>query len=165
MKKLVNKYFIMPLCIGVMCLAVQTATAQSNNIDMPTYIDGATLENFEVTSDKDVYYYSICVKPGTLKIIADLTSEYGGSKVYFSFLNSDFTQLAKNDFEGTQEGNRTVREFKFNKIQKLIIKATFINKTITGKFSFSGALDNACAAYHEELGKKLKVKKKKPKGK
>jgi hypothetical protein len=163
MKNCIKWIYKLPLLISVLCLAMQTANAQSNNIDMPTYIDGTTLENFEVTSDKDVYYYSICVKPGTLKITADLTSEYGGCRVYFTFLNSNYTQLAKDDFEGTQEGNRTVREFTFNKIQKLIIKATFINKTITGKFSFSGALDNACTAYHTQLGKKLGIKEKRTK--
>jgi hypothetical protein len=49
--------------------------------------------------------------------------------------------------------NRMVREFKFAKAQKLILKLTFISKTTNGKFAFSGAIDTDCKAWQQLINK------------
>lgn len=126
--------------IAVLLFGTQT-NAQSTDIDNPTHITSNTLEGMTNPDEKTAFYYSICVKPGTLKVTADLTSEYGGSMVYFHFLNDGFKEIATNDFKGEEHKNRTVREFRFAKAQRLILKLTFINLTTDSKFTFDGAIN------------------------
>jgi len=126
--------------------------AQSTDIDSPTMLSGNTIEGLSITDEKIALYYNICVKPGTLKVTADLTSEYGGSMVYFHFLNENFKEIAENDFRGEEHKNRSIKEFKFAKAQKLILKLTFINLTTDGKVTFDGAINTSgnCSSHTTE---------------
>lgn len=128
------------------------ATAQSTDIDNPTPITSNTLEGMTNPDDKTAFYYSICVKRGILKVTADLTSEYGGSMVYFIFLNNGMKEIATNDFRGEEHKNRTVKEFRFSKAQKLILKLTFINLTTDSKFTFDGAINTSGDCNTNQLG-------------
>ena len=131
------------LTLICMLLLLNAATAQSTDVDNPTPINGKLIEGLSITNEKDAYYYTICVKPGMLKVTADITSEYGGSMVYFHFLNEKFIEIAEGDFKGEELKNRTIKEFKFAKPQKLILKLTFINLTTNGKFTFDGAINTS----------------------
>ena len=117
--------------------------AQSTDPDSPTVVTQSVVQ-WKV-SDKGknvVYYYTFTAGPGVLKVTTDQKS--GGitamPKLSWELTDANFNKIEGEDFYQVTTAERKVKEIKFTKKQKVVLKVTVDENVVSFKFQFAGAV-------------------------
>lgn len=119
------------------------AFAQSTDPDSPTVVTQSIIQWKVSGRGKNVvYYYTFTAKPGVLKVTTDQKS--GGitamPKLSWELTDANFNKIESEDFYQVTTAERKVKEIKFTKKQKVILKVTADEDVVSFKFQFAGAV-------------------------
>lgn len=132
-----------------------TASAQSTDPDGPTVLTQSTVQwNNPGNSSTVVYYYTFTAGPGVLKVTADQKS--GGitamPKLTWELLDANSNGIATEDFYQVTTSERKVKDIRFTRRQKVILKVTAGEDVMNYKFQFAGAATFAAESIPELVG-------------